>query len=149
MEALTPHEREIMRLWGVLRQHEEREMARPKDKTAVPEEALWGFPEGHPAREQAEFTQAQAFAYPVLLWFFDAERSRGTGRTYLMAKVLIELAMRGEKVKVEDLSAPEGFRSRVNHFRGVVLDLIAKDYPKHLFHYRQTDNTLTYEGRRP
>jgi hypothetical protein len=124
-------------------------MGKPRDHEFVPQAMFDCLPERHPAREQADLTTAQAFAYPVLLWFFDNQRNRGSGRTYLMAKVLIELAMRGEAVLVEDLSAPEGFRTRVTRFRDTLLRVARDEYPKHLFNYKQTTNTLTYEGRRP
>jgi hypothetical protein len=125
-------------------------MGKPEDFSAVPKDQMRNMlPEGHPANEEAGLTLFQQAAYPILLWFFDNQRNRGTGRTYLMAKVLIELAMRGETVKVEDLSAPEGFRPRVSHFRDVVLRLAQHEYRKHIFTYRHNDNTLTYEGRRP
>lgn len=130
-------------------------MAKPREFSAVDPHVLSAhMPSGHPAVEDQRLTLFQQQALPALLWFFDLERNRATGRSHLMAHVLIELAMRGQKVVLEDLSAAaqdcyRGHHGRPTRFAATVLGLAQTVYAGHYFDYDHGQNTLRYRGRRP
>lgn len=110
------------------------------------------MPSGHPFCEIRQLTQLQEAYLPALLWLFDTNRNRGTGRSYLLARVCIELAMRGERVELHDvtqmLTGENGPRIR-RRFAELVLRVIDEQYGRELFTYRMAENTLEYCGRRP
>jgi hypothetical protein len=110
------------------------------------------LPNDHPANEKPKLTVLQSFAFPILLWFFDGLRNRGQGRSQLMAYVLIELAMRGEQVYVNDLTTwpLNGKTERIrNHFVNQLMDIIDKEFKNHYFEYRKDQCVLIYKGRKP
>lgn len=116
------------------------------------DKALVCLPAEHPANEVPMLTELQRAYLPALLWLFDVDRNRGTGRSTLFAHVLIELAIRGEEVKLEDLSRcvrdRTGYqRSRI--FAENVLRIAHTCYPGYRFEYLDNQNTLRIAGRRP
>lgn len=116
-------------------------------------ERLQCLPGGHPANETSMLTELQRAYLPALLWLFDANRNRGTGRSTLLAHVFIEFAMRGQEIQLVDLTqAVELGRNSYRdnrRFAEQVLRVAREFYPEHLFTYRINDNTLHYIGRRP
>lgn len=128
---------------------------KPKEFSAIdPERLSAHMPSGHPAVEDSRLTLFQQQALPTLLWFFDQQRNRATGRSHLMAHILIELAKRGEEVVLQDLStAPEFGRgqnySRTRRFADDVLRLTRSVYFEDYFSYNHQTNTMVYRGRRP
>jgi hypothetical protein len=126
---------------------------KPKEFCAVDRDRILDtLPPGHPFAEENRLTMFQQQALPTLLWFFDQQRNRATGRSHLMAYVLIELAMRGQRVVLEDLSlAPENRHSyRTNRrFAETVLEVTYREFQGHLFDYDHGRNTLQYRGRKP
>lgn len=127
---------------------------KPRDFSAVdPEMLRSSFPPEHPALEEPQLTLFQQMAYPVLLWFFDRDRARGTGKTWLYARVCIELAMRGQAVVLDDASQTPSEYDRnarqSRHFADQVLRLAHEKFPGHFFEYNHQSNTLRYRGRRP
>lgn len=128
---------------------------KPRDFCAVPPEMFQhAFPSDHPMNEDPRLTLFQRMALPVLLWFFDLERNRASGRSYLYAHVVIELALRGQEVVLEDLSTKcqEHYRHQGRsdrHFADLVIDLTRKFYPRQVFEYNFQHNTLRFRGRRP
>lgn len=112
------------------------------------------FPPGHPAREQSMLTPYQQMALPMLLWFLDPQRHRGEGRTTLLAHAVIELAMRGYAVPLDDISQfiTSGPYRRQHYFLDVVSRILSEHYKGHLFEMKQkrsAEMELTYHGRRP
>jgi hypothetical protein len=113
------------------------------------------LPPDHPANETPRLTPLQKVAYESLLWFFDPQRARGSGRSYVMACVLIELAKRGYSVEVADvhMEPTDAKGGYYPHRRRYLVDLImritAQHYPRDIFHYNHTQNRLEYRGRRP
>lgn len=110
------------------------------------------LPPGHPGNESYYLTQLQSIVYPSLLWFFDSTRNLGQGRSFLMAAVLIELAMRGQEVVIEDCSIIPRHGSQVRmqkYLINTIWQQIEKYHKEHIFEYRQSTNTLIYKGRRP
>lgn len=115
------------------------------------------LPAGHPSVEQPMLSPMQAQALPTLLWFFDQMRARGTGKSYTMAVVLIELAKRGYRVGIidpsqtlVDSSYPNRQRSN-RYMAGLVTRVFTEHYPRDIFHViRKGDEyELIYVGRRP
>lgn len=116
------------------------------------------FPPGHPGREQPMLTPYQQMALPMLLWLLDPQRHRGEGRSTVLAHAVIELAMRGYSVPLEDLSQFINQHSE-HRTRGYFMDLVARiaheHYPGHIFNigsvqnFRHGDGRLQYVGRRP
>jgi hypothetical protein len=107
----------------------------------------------HPANESRRLTALQEFALPVLMWFFDQDRSRATGRTRLAAHVCLQLAMRGQVVNAEDFSriASQG---RTRHFDNMrfldtITEVIRADYLRHNFRIDSAKSTVEYTGKRP
>lgn len=110
------------------------------------------FSPDHPMNEISLLTPLQSFALPILLWFFDGERNRGQGRSYLMACILIELAKRGERVYINDVSTwpLHGKSEKIrNHFMNMLENLLATKFKNDLFEIRKDSQELIYKGRRP
>lgn len=134
-------------------------MSRPINNPYLPdiqELCRQGLSPEHPANEQPRLTPLQSVAYQSLLWFFDTMRARASGRSYVMAHVIIELAKRGQEVGVVDHSEmlnDDGRSARYSRTRGYLVDMIfrvAKEhYPRDIFEYNSMRNTLVYKGRRP
>ncbi len=110
------------------------------------------FPPNHPANEDPLFTPLQSFAYPILLWFFDGNRNRGQGRTYLMACICIELAKRGERVYLNDVSSwpllGKSEKTR-NYFINTINLILDTKFKNDIFEIRENSQELIYRGRRP
>lgn len=97
-------------------------------------------------------TPIQEFALPVLMWFFDLGRNRATGRSHLMAIVCIELAMRGEKVYLDDVSFwPTMGRSEPNrgNFMHLVGKILQENYNNHIFEIDMQNKIMKYKGKKP
>lgn len=129
-------------------------MPKPREFCAIERDRLIdSLPPGHPAAEENSLTLFQQQALPTLLWFFDQDRSRATGRSHLMAYVLIELAMRGQRVRLEDLSVQAGERDLGQRWRrqfaDMVLGIAHREFPHDIFHYNYSQNLLEYRGRKP
>ena len=100
---------------------------------------------------QENLTIMQQFALPVLLWFFDCTRDRATGRSYLMARVLIELMLRGQEVVLVDRSMSVGLPLvQRSYFISLVQNILQKNYPYVQYTYHRVNNTLrlgdTHQG---
>jgi hypothetical protein len=112
------------------------------------------LPDGHPAKETPRLTPLQKVAYESLLWFFDPQRARGSGRSYVMACVLIELAKRGYSVEVADVHMEPtdqrgaGFR-RDRYMVDLILRIAAEHFPRDIFTFDFQRRRLEYRGRRP
>lgn len=116
------------------------------------ERLRYSLPPDHPANETTRLTQLQSFAFPILTWFFDKNRNLGQGRTHLMAYVCIELAMRGDKIYLDDLSMALYRRddSRMKKmFLDRVVDILRTQFKDHEFEIIRSDFTLRYLGRKP
>lgn len=113
------------------------------------EEIKKRLPPDHPMHENHPLTLHERFALPVLLWFFDPDRHRGTGRSYLMAITYIELALRGFEVVLEDVTTIPSGRGHVKQNRFLVdqvIEITRKNYSRHRFEYNHSKNTLKYIG---
>lgn len=129
-------------------------MSRPKGENPFLDIDKIGYylPPDHPANEEPLLTPLQSFAYPILLWFFDGSRNKGQGRTYLMACICIELAKRGERVYLNDLSSwPLLGKSEPvrNYFFNTVSKLLNTKFKEDIFEIRESSSELIYKGRRP
>src|SRR5687767_8126498 len=128
-------------------------MSKPTDNPHL-DQAIFKeqLPLGHPANEEPILTALQSFAFPVLVWFFDQTRNRGTGRSYLLARVLIELAKRGHTVSVKDVSTVllgHDHHRNDRHLLELVHGMVQTRFPNDLFEFRTSDMTMIYKGRRP
>lgn len=127
-----------------------RERMRDGRLPAFPEEMLRQMGDGN-----RMLSMAQEFALPILLWFFDQDRDRGTGRSYLAAVVAIELAMRGQSVVLEDVSRafiPHEDSRQQRYFKDLVWRVVQTHYHGHQFRLdpsRNIGEVLKYLGRRP
>lgn len=111
------------------------------------------LPPDHPMNERTLLTPLQSFAYPILMWFFDKDRNLGEGRSYLMAVVCLDLAMRGKKIHLWDCSLMPGMSDHYGVHRAFINTIVTvmktDKYKNHIFQINQTDNILIYKGRRP
>lgn len=121
---------------------------------AILAEHLSSLPPSHPARNEGSLTQIQQAYLPALLWLFDTDRFRAQGRSYLLAYVAIELAMRGNDVSLDDYTV-EMTRSTTysRHTQARFIDQVFRiaqqQFPEHRFAFDHRDRVLLYRGRHP
>lgn len=124
-------------------------MKRPTDNPFV------NFPSDY--TEGVMLTMLQSIALPVLLWFFDTNVGRGSGRTYMAAVLVVELAKRGNRVMLTGDPSLELLHPR-EHRRGawgdksfveLVFRIALERYPRDVFVYDDAKRELVYRGERP
>lgn len=98
-------------------------------------------------------SEEQKIAFEFLMEFFDANRNRGHGRTYVMACVIIAMAHRNPGVPIElydhDMLFPIRGRQRAKFLVGKVRGIISQmpDDMQDDFEYNRAENTLCYKPK--
>jgi hypothetical protein len=110
------------------------------------------MPPANPMRDDMVLTSTQSFALPVLLWLMDTNHHLGEGRSEVMAHVLIQLAMKGNKVKLHDYSrywSDQSFTpTKLMMERVSRLIDTCHWYKGERFVIKQNDSTLEYVGKK-
>jgi hypothetical protein len=110
------------------------------------------LPRNHPAREESFLTPLQSTILPGLLWLFDPDRNRGQGKTYLIAVTMIELAIRGYIINVEDYSQSLTNRESIRSDQ-YLMEMIEKimhvHYPRLSYEYKMSTKQFKITGMRP
>ncbi len=101
-------------------------------------------------------TMLQSVALPILLWFFDTNVGRGTGRTYMAAVLVVELVKRGNRISVQgdpslELLHPAQHRRGAwgdKSFVELIFRIALERYPRDIFVYDDVKRELVYRGER-